>query len=364
MTTIIQNIGPILGLLFVAFLVWKLLLTEDGGKTFTSKIHKGKVGIADIFIIGFAFLEGLVAANMGHNILGDTYATRFANHMMLSFGGGYAGFISIKEIIDAAKKTSEKNSKGLRRFTIGYLIVQWLQPLIYLTIAISMPLFNLMIIAKGVSQANGVNDFIMLSYLFGFEETSASTFQILSKMSDLTVRSTLVVATHIFLTLAVALGSVDESETEIEEDKKGDKSKVKDKSENKESNDEELDQAKEIPKFEPNEAYEELCNLVPGLNPLDFVNELAAAKKKNSPEADRIQKEVLNKYGLLLRAKNLSVLFKKRITEKKEELEKNPNDNQIRGIISSLNKKLTKVEDHKTKSRQNMKKAYEELKLI
>ena len=142
LTTLVKNIGPIAGLLFGCFLIYKLILSEDAGKKITDQLQKSKLGIADLFLLIFAFLEGLVAANMGSDALGDTYTTRFVNHIALALAGAFAGFICIKEIIDLVNKVSKRDDKGNRVHGGLYLFIQGLQPIIYFMIAAAMPIFN------------------------------------------------------------------------------------------------------------------------------------------------------------------------------------------------------------------------------
>jgi hypothetical protein len=220
-TTIIQNIGPLIGILIGGILAYKLVISPDAGKAVTDNLQKSKIGIADLLLVLFAFLEGLVAANMGEDVLGDTYTTRFANHLILSMGGAFAGFICIKEVIDASNKTTAKNEKGGMLYSVGYLFIQWLQPILYFIIAMAMPVFNLMIIAKGCED----NDFAIVMMILGLQDTSYSFAILINQLSDVAARSLILVVVHILFTAAVALGSIDESKVKVKENKKDKKDK-------------------------------------------------------------------------------------------------------------------------------------------
>lgn len=202
---VVKNVGPLVGLAILGLLVWKMFKVDGGGKKITGMIQSRKLIIADLFLVGLSFLEGLVAANMGDDSLGDSYTTRFASHFVLSMVGAYAGFICVQEVIDFVSKIKEKKYSKL------YLFIQFLQPILYFIIAGMMPMFNLIIISKGAGSYD------TLAFIWG---GPYSVTQIYGALDDVTARSLLMVIVHILLTLAVAIGSIDDVEAPEEEEEK------------------------------------------------------------------------------------------------------------------------------------------------
>lgn len=228
---LVKIVGPLVGLLILGLMVWKMFQIEDAGKKITSMIQSRKLIIADLFLVGLSFLEGLVAANMGDDTLGDSYTTRFASHFVLSMVGAYAGFICIKEVIDFIGKLYEK------KYSVFYMFFQGLQPLIYFLIAAVMPIFNLIIISKGAES------YEILSYLWSTDYTFT---QVYGALDDVTARSLLMVGVHILLVTAVALGSIDDVKHPTVDKKSDTKNKpdVKEKSEKPEEKSEKKEKEK------------------------------------------------------------------------------------------------------------------------
>jgi hypothetical protein len=230
MEELVKIIGPLLGLLILGLMVWKMFQLDDAGKQITGMIQSRKLIIADLFLVGLAFLEGLVAANMGDDSMGDSYTTRFTSHFVLSMVGAYSGFICIKELMDFAQKLKEKH-------TFIYMFVQFLQPLLYFIIAGVMPVFNLIIISKGAGSYD------ILSYLWPIYSPQYPFSEIFGALDDVTARSLLMVGVHILLTGAVALGSIDDVE---EPKEKKDKSDKKDEDEDEDEPEDAKKDKKEI----------------------------------------------------------------------------------------------------------------------
>ena len=223
---LVKIIGPLVGLLILGVMVWKMFQVDDAGKQITGMIQSRKLIIADLFLVGLAFLEGLVAANMGDDAMGDSYTTRFTSHFVLSMVGAYSGFICIKELMDFAQKLKGKH-------TFIYMSIQFLQPLLYFIIAGVMPVFNLIIIAKGAGSYD------ILSYLWPIWSPQYPFSEIFGALDDVTARSLLMVGVHILLTGAVALGSIDDIEEPKKESEKKSKPDDEEKPEKKEEKKEE-----------------------------------------------------------------------------------------------------------------------------
>jgi hypothetical protein len=259
LTELLKNIGPLAGLVIMCWAFYKLFSIENAGKKFVNLMKLNKLEIAEIILGMLAFLEGVLAANMGGEVTGDTYATRFANHMGLSIAGAYAGFICIKEVIDWVSKINEK------KYTFIYLTIQFLQAAIYFVIAAAMPIFNLMIIAKGVG------DYDRLVYLVPWGDYPMA--QVFGSLSDVTARSVLVVGAHILLTAAVALGSVDD----VKSPEKKDKEDKKDKT-NKSPKEKQLDRV--LTQEERDEYIEIMAKALGDVSVPDIVNNLAPIVEK------------------------------------------------------------------------------------
>lgn len=299
LTELLKNLGPLAGLLFFVWALYRLFSSEGAGKKFVNLMKLNKLEIAELLLLLLAILEGVLAANMGSEVAGDTYATRFTNHMALSLAGAYSGFICIKEVIDWVEKIQEK------KYSFIYLTIQFLQAVIYFLIAAAMPIFNLMIIAKGVG------DYEVLIYLSPFNEYPMA--QVFGSLSDVTARSVLVVGAHILLTGAVALGSVDDVK-KPEENKKDKKDKKKD---DKDKTPKERQFDRVLNQEERDEYIEIMAKALGNISVPDIVNQLGPIAKKalegdhNASIKYKDIMERLKKYGDYF-TKNKSDLAKAR----------------------------------------------------
>ena len=201
-------------LLIVMFGLYKMLGSEDGGKLVVARLQKNKITISEVFLVVFAFFEGLTAAESSQET--GFYGIRLSVHVFIALLGAHIAMISIREFMDAIEKTASG------KHSIIYIIVQWFQAIGAFIVGNVIPVANLWIIASGTGE---------LGLLFRGKLIQNGTLYSLGPIerfeytSQIVTASAVMVSLHIAVTFLIALWVIDDLKTEDAKDTKSKESK-------------------------------------------------------------------------------------------------------------------------------------------
>jgi len=195
LTTIIALIAFVL----IVILLYKMLKSEDGGKLVVTKMHRQKIVISEIFLVAFAFFEGLTAAESSPEV--GFYGIRLGIHVFVALAGAHVSMISIREFMDALAKTMQGGH------TLIYLIIQWLKSIAAFFIGNIIPVANLWVIASGTGEWGLL---FRGRYVVDGTEYYLGLIERLEYTSQIVTASVVIVTLHILLTFLIALWAVDD----------------------------------------------------------------------------------------------------------------------------------------------------------